>query len=81
MAHVCVTRAAQSFPRRRPMVGHTFTQTMVESNLSAQSVAVLANSLELNGARTRAIWPIHDAGPSHSGLNRNPVHRVEGMEK
>ena len=52
-----------------------FTHTVVEPNISTQGIAVLANTLELNGGTIRSDGD--DAGLSHTGLAHNPDHKVD----
>ncbi|MCY3634511.1 MAG: SwmB domain-containing protein [bacterium] len=52
-----------------------FTHTVVEPNFSTQGIAVLANSLELNGGTIRSGGA--DAGLSHDGLAHDADHKVD----
>ena len=56
----------------------TFTHEVVEPNYSTQGIAVLGDSLELNGGtiRSTAATP-EDAHLSHIGLDHDPAHRVD----
>ena len=53
----------------------TFTHRVVEPNLSTQGIAVLANSLELNGGTIQADGVAADL--SHTGLSHDASHRVD----
>ena len=53
----------------------TFTHTVVEPNISTQGIAVLADTLELNGGTIRSDG--EDAGLSHTGLNHDANHKVD----
>ncbi len=53
----------------------TFTHTVVEPNISTQGIAVLENTLELNGGTIRS--DDTDAGLSHTGLAHNSNHKVD----
>ena len=55
----------------------TFTHTVVEPNLSTQGIAVLADTLELNGGAIRSASSQTDADLSHVGLAHNPRHKVD----
>ena len=54
----------------------TFTHTVVQPNYSTQGIAVLADSLELNGGTIRSASSDTSADLSHTRLNHNPDHRV-----
>ena len=54
-----------------------FTHTVVEPNLSTQGIAVLANTLGLNGGTIRSAASQTDADLSHTGLAHNPSHKVD----
>ena len=54
----------------------TFDHTVVEPNYSTLGVAVLANSLALNGGSIRSVSSQADAGLSHDGLSHDAGHRV-----
>ena len=53
----------------------TFTHTVVEPNISTQGIAVLENTLELNGGAIRSDGAA--AGLAHAGLDHNPDHKVD----
>ena len=55
----------------------TFTHTVVEPNYSTQGVAVLANSLELNGGTIRSSASQTDADLSHDRQPHAPEHKVD----
>ena len=55
----------------------TFTHEVVEPNLSTQGIAVLANSLELNGGSIRSASSQTDAALSHTGLAHDAEHKVD----
>ncbi len=52
----------------------TFAHTVVEPNISTQGIAVLANSLELNGGTIRS--GSADAALAHTGLAHDANHKV-----
>jgi len=54
-----------------------FTHTVVEPNLSTQGIAVLANSLELNGGVIRSTASHADAELAHTGLGHDSGHKVD----
>ena len=53
-----------------------FNHEVEEPNYSTQGVAVLADSLELNGGAIRSADGV-DAHLSHAGLDHDPAHRVD----
>ena len=55
----------------------TFTHTVVEPNFSSQGIAVLADSLELNGGGIAAVSASVSADLSHTGLGHDPNHKVD----
>ena len=55
----------------------TFTHTVVEPNISTQGIAVLANTLELNGGTIESKASDTDADLSHDGLNHDAEHKVD----
>ncbi len=57
----------------------TFAFTVVEPNYSSQGIAVLANSLDLNGGAIRTAADLN-AGLSHPGLGHDPDHRVDWQD-
>ena len=54
----------------------TFTHTVAEPNISTQGIAVLANTLELNGGSIRSAAGV-DAELSHAGLDHDAEHKVD----
>ena len=54
----------------------TFTHAVVEPNFSIQGVAVLADSLDLNGGTIKSASSDTNADLSHTRLDHNPDHRV-----
>ena len=50
---------------------------MVQPNFSSQGIAVLANTLELNGGTIRSADSQADADLSHPGKEHDPQHRVD----
>ena len=57
--------------------GLTFDHTVVEPNLSRQGIAVLANSLALNGGTIRSASHQTDADLSHAGRGHDAGHKVD----
>ena len=55
----------------------TFTHTVVEPNYSTQGIAVLANSLTVNGGDIESTATDTDADLSHDGLAHNSGHKVD----
>ena len=55
----------------------TFTHTVVEPNISTQGIAVLENSLELNGGTIKSASSDTDAELSHVGRDHDPNHKVD----
>ena len=55
----------------------TFAHTVVEPNLSTQGIAVLENTLELNGGTIRSAASQTDADLSHTGLAHDADHKVD----
>ena len=55
----------------------TFTHTVVEPNLSTQGIAVLANSLELNGGTIQSKATDTVASLGHAGLGHDSGHKVD----
>ena len=53
-----------------------FTHTVVEPNTSPRGIAVLANTLELNGGTIRSKATGADADLAHSGLGHDAKHKV-----
>ena len=58
----------------------TFTHTVVEPNLSTQGIAVLANSLALNGGSLQSASAQIDANLAHTGLAHDPKHKVDWQQ-
>ena len=54
-----------------------FAYTVAASDVSAGGVAVLANTLELNGGTIRSAATQADAHRAHAGLAHDPNHRVD----
>ena len=54
----------------------TFTHAVVEPNYSAPGIAVLADSLEVNGGSIKSASDDGGADLSHTGLGHDPNHRV-----
>ena len=55
----------------------TFAHTVVQPNTSTQGIAVLADTLELNGGTIRSKSNDTDADLSHGGLPHDPNHKVD----
>ena len=55
----------------------TFIHTVVEPNLSTQGIAVLADTLELNGGGIASVSASEVADLSHAGLDHDPNHKVD----
>ena len=55
----------------------TFAHTVVEPNLSTQGIAVLADSLELNGGSIKSTSFDTDAELAHDGRDHDPNHKVD----
>ena len=55
----------------------TFTHTVVEPNYSTQGIAVLGNSLALNGSTIRSSSSQADAALSHIRLGHDAGHKVD----
>ena len=55
----------------------TFTHTVVEPNYSTQGIAVLANSLELNGGDIESKATDAAADLSHAKRDHDPNHKVD----
>lgn len=54
---------------------------MVEPNLSTEGIAVLADTLELNGGTIRPASSRTNTDLSHDGLEHDPEHRVNWREE
>ncbi len=55
----------------------TFAYTVAKPNTSPPGIAVLANTLELNGGTIRLAATDADAALSHVGLGHDPGHKVD----
>ena len=55
----------------------TFSHTVVEPNISTQGIAVLENSLDLNGGSIKSASSDTDAELSHVGLDHDARHKVD----
>ena len=55
----------------------TFAYTVAEPNESTQGIAVLADSLELNGGTIESASSRTDADLDHDGLAHDPAHKVD----
>ena len=55
----------------------TFAHTVVEPNFSTQGIAVLANTLALNGGTIRSAATNANAALAHTGRGHNPRHKVD----
>ncbi len=58
----------------------TFTHTVVEPNYSTQGIAVLADTLELNGGGIGSTAAGMDADLSHPGLAHDANHKVDWQQ-
>ena len=58
----------------------TFTHTVVEPNKSTQGIAVLANSLDLNGGTIKSVSSDTNADLSHRGLPHDSAHKVDWQQ-
>ena len=58
----------------------TFAHVVVQPNLSTQGIAVLANTLELNGGTIRSAVTGVDAELAHPGLGHDPKHKVDWQQ-
>ena len=54
-----------------------FAHVVVEPNTSTQGIAVLANTLTLNGGAIKSTATEADADLSHTGLGHDPNHKVD----
>ena len=54
-----------------------FAHEVVEPNISTQGIAVLANTLELNGGTIKSKATQADAELGHDGLDHDPAHKVD----
>ncbi len=54
----------------------TFAHTVVAPNISTRGVAVLANSLKLNGGTIRSVSSTTDVQRAHAGLAHDANHKV-----
>ena len=55
----------------------TFAWTVVEPNYAPQGIAVLANTLALDGGTIRSAATGADAALGHAGLGHDPKHKVD----
>ena len=55
----------------------TFTYAVTEPNISAQGIAVLADTLELNNGTVRSAASQTDADLAHTGLSHDADHKVD----
>ena len=55
----------------------TFAWTVVEPNYAPQGIAVLVNTLALNGGTIRSAATGADAALGHAGLGHDPKHKVD----
>ena len=55
----------------------TFAYTVMEQDVATQGMAVLAQSLELNGGAIRTVVIQTDAQLQHKGLDHDPNHKVD----
>ncbi|MYG24803.1 MAG: hypothetical protein F4213_02075 [Boseongicola sp. SB0677_bin_26] len=55
----------------------TFVHEVVEPNLSTEGVAVLADTLEVDGGAIRSAASRTNADLAHDGLDHDPKHRVD----
>ena len=55
----------------------TFTHEVVEPNISTQGIAVLANTLQLNGGDIESVATDTDARLSHDGRAHDSEHKVD----
>ena len=55
----------------------TFTHTVVEPNYSTQGIAVLEDSLEMNGGSIKSAASDTEAELSHTGRDHDPEHKVD----
>ena len=58
-----------------------FAHTVVEPNMSTQGIAVLMNSLELNGGAIQTVSDSSAARLSHVGLAHDPGHKVDWQQE
>ena len=58
----------------------TFAHTVVEPNLSRQGIAVLADSLELNGGTITSVSSGAAAALAHAGRDHDPDHKVDWQQ-
>ena len=58
----------------------TFDHEVVQPNYSSQGIAVLANSLALNGGAIKSASSQIDVDLSHTGLGHNAAHRVDWQQ-
>ena len=58
----------------------TFTHKVTEPNVSSQGIAVLADTLALNGGTIRTTADGTDVVLGHSGLDHDPAHKVDWQQ-
>ena len=58
----------------------TFAHTVVEPNYSTEGIAVLENTLELNGGSIKSTASQSDADLSHAGRNHDSDHKVDWQQ-
>ena len=61
--------------------GLVFTHTVVEPNYSTQGIAVLEDTLELNGGAIQSASSQTDADLAHVGLAHDANHKVDAVKK
>ena len=54
-----------------------FAYEVMQPNQSTRGIAVLANTLELNGGAIKSTTAEADADLSHTGLDHDPNHKVD----
>lgn len=55
----------------------TFAHEVIRPNFSTQGIAVLANTLALDGGTIRSVASQTDADLAHSGLTHDAAHKVD----
>ena len=58
----------------------TFAYTVIEPDYSSQGIAVIADTLELNGGAITAVVGGADAGLAHTGLGHDADHKVDWQQ-
>ncbi|MDE0052476.1 MAG: SwmB domain-containing protein [Rhodospirillales bacterium] len=56
-----------------------FAYKVAQGDASSSGIAVLANTLELNGGAIRSAGAMTDANLAHAGLDYDPAHKVDGV--